>query len=50
AAPSGRILAPEEIAEAAVYWASKASRPITGSVLELEQYPLIGRYTNHEDK
>ena len=50
AAPSGRILAPEEIAEAAVYWASKASRPITGSVLELEQYPLIGRYTNHEVK
>ncbi len=50
AAPSGGILAPEGIAEAAVYWASKASHPITGSVLELEQYPLIGRYTNHEEK
>ncbi|MGJ8697299.1 MAG: oxidoreductase [Verrucomicrobiaceae bacterium] len=49
AAPSGRIIAPEEIAEAAVYWASRSSRPITGSVLELEQYPLIGRYTNHEE-
>lgn len=50
AAPSGAILKPEQIAEAAVYWASRTSRPITGSVLELEQYPLIGRYTNHEEK
>lgn len=49
AAPSGRLIAPEEIAEAAVYWAGRASRPISGSVLELEQYPLIGRYANHED-
>ncbi len=49
AAPSGRLVTPEEIAEAAVYWASRTSRPITGSVLELEQYPLIGRYTNHEN-
>ena len=48
AAPSGQLITPEQIAEAALYWASKSSRPITGSVLELEQYPLIGRYTNHE--
>ncbi len=42
-APSGRILKPEEIAAAAVYWLSDESRPISGSVLELEQYPIIGR-------
>jgi NAD(P)-dependent dehydrogenase (short-subunit alcohol dehydrogenase family) len=42
-APSGRILRPEEIAAAAVYWLSDESRPISGSVLELEQYPIIGR-------
>jgi NAD(P)-dependent dehydrogenase (short-subunit alcohol dehydrogenase family) len=42
-APSGRILKPEEIAAAAVYWLSDESRPISGSVLELEQYPVIGR-------
>ena len=42
-APSGRILAPEEIAAAAVYWLSDESRPISGSVVELEQYPIIGR-------
>jgi len=42
-APSGTILAPEEIAAASVYWLSDESRPISGSVVELEQYPIIGR-------
>ncbi len=42
-APSGRIMLPEEIAAAAVYWLSDESRPISGSVLELEQYPIVGR-------
>jgi NAD(P)-dependent dehydrogenase (short-subunit alcohol dehydrogenase family) len=42
-APSGRLIRPEAIAAAAVYWLSDESRPITGSVLELEQYPVIGR-------
>jgi NAD(P)-dependent dehydrogenase (short-subunit alcohol dehydrogenase family) len=41
--PSGRILKPEEIAAASVYWLSDESRPISGSVVELEQYPIIGR-------
>jgi NAD(P)-dependent dehydrogenase (short-subunit alcohol dehydrogenase family) len=42
-APSGRILAPEDVAAAAVYWVSDESRPVSGTVLELEQYPVIGR-------
>jgi NAD(P)-dependent dehydrogenase (short-subunit alcohol dehydrogenase family) len=42
-APSGAIMPPEKIATAAVYWLSDESRPISGSVLELEQYPIIGR-------
>jgi NAD(P)-dependent dehydrogenase (short-subunit alcohol dehydrogenase family) len=42
-APSGKLLKPEEIAAAAVYWLSDESRPISGTVLELEQYPIIGR-------
>jgi NAD(P)-dependent dehydrogenase (short-subunit alcohol dehydrogenase family) len=42
-APSGRIMSPETIAAAAVYWIGDESRPISGSVLELEQYPVIGR-------
>jgi len=42
-APSGRLIKPEEIASAAVYWLSDESRPVTGSVVELEQYSLFGR-------
>ncbi|MEM9658371.1 MAG: SDR family oxidoreductase [Planctomycetota bacterium] len=42
-APSGRILKPEEVAAATVYWLSDESAPISGTVLELEQYPIIGR-------
>lgn len=42
-APSGRIIKPEEIALAAIYWISDESYPITGSVVELEQYSIFGR-------
>ena len=42
-APSGRILSPREIAAAAVYWLSDESGPISGQVLDLEQYPFVGR-------
>jgi NAD(P)-dependent dehydrogenase (short-subunit alcohol dehydrogenase family) len=42
-APSGRLLAPEEIAAAAVYWLSDESGPVSGQVVDLEQYPLLGR-------
>src|SRR4051812_37667918 len=42
-APSGRIQTPEQVATAAVYWVGDESRPVSGTVLELEQYPVIGR-------
>ncbi|CAA9465886.1 MAG: Oxidoreductase, short-chain dehydrogenase/reductase family [uncultured Segetibacter sp.] len=42
-APARRILQPEEIAAAALYWLSDESGPVSGQVMELEQYPLIGR-------
>ena len=42
-APSGRILLPEEIAAAAVYWLADESGPISGQVVDLEQHPFIGR-------
>jgi NAD(P)-dependent dehydrogenase (short-subunit alcohol dehydrogenase family) len=42
-APAGRILWPEEIAAAAIYWLSDESGPISGQVVDLEQYPMIGR-------
>ena len=42
-APSGRLLSPSEIASSAVYWLSDESGPVSGQVVDLEQYPLIGR-------
>jgi NAD(P)-dependent dehydrogenase (short-subunit alcohol dehydrogenase family) len=42
-APSGRILKPEEIAAAAIYWLSDESGPVSGQVVTLEQHPMIGR-------
>ncbi len=42
-APAGRILFPEEIAAAAVYWLADESGPISGQVVDLEQHPFIGR-------
>lgn len=42
-APAGRILKPEEIAMAAVYWLADESGPISGQVVDLEQHPFIGR-------
>ena len=42
-APSGRILSPQEIAAASVYWLADESGPVSGQVVDLEQYPFIGR-------
>ncbi len=42
-APSGRIFDPKEIAAAVVYFLSDESGPMSGSVLDIEQHPFIGR-------
>lgn len=42
-APSGRLIDPSVIAAAAVYFVGDESRPVSGSVVELEQFPVIGR-------
>ena len=41
--PSGKMTAPKDIAQHIVFWLSDASYPVSGAVLELEQYPIIGR-------
>jgi NAD(P)-dependent dehydrogenase (short-subunit alcohol dehydrogenase family) len=41
--PTGVMTQPEDIAAHAAFWLSDQSRPITGSVLELEQFPIVGR-------
>lgn len=42
-APSGRLLKPAEIAATVVHFLSDAFGPVSGSVLDLEQHPFIGR-------
>jgi NAD(P)-dependent dehydrogenase (short-subunit alcohol dehydrogenase family) len=42
-APSGRLLSPEDIAWAGVYFLSDEAALVNGAILDLEQYPLIGR-------
>jgi NAD(P)-dependent dehydrogenase (short-subunit alcohol dehydrogenase family) len=41
-APFGRLIMPEEVATACVYWLGDESRPITGSVVDMEQFSVIG--------
>jgi len=50
AAPFGRLIYPEEIAAAAVFWLGDESAVISGSVLELHQHPVIGRNPPKEDE
>jgi NAD(P)-dependent dehydrogenase (short-subunit alcohol dehydrogenase family) len=45
-APWGRLMMPEEIASAAVYWLGDESRPVSGAVVDMEQFSLIGRNAN----
>lgn len=42
-APSGRLISTEEIAEAVIYFICDASGPVSGQVLDVAQYPFIGR-------
>ena len=42
-APSGRLLTPDEIAHFALAFLADDAGPVSGAVVELEQYPVIGR-------
>ena len=42
-APCGRIMLPEEIARIALPWIAGETRPVSGSVIDVEQFPVIGR-------
>ncbi len=42
-APAKRLFKPEELATAAIYLMADESGPISGQVIEVEQFPMIGR-------
>ena len=42
-APAKRLFKPEELAMAAIYLLSDESGPVSGQVIEVEQFPMIGR-------
>lgn len=42
-APTGQLLTPENVAEHVIFWLSDLSAPVSGSVCDVEQYPVIGR-------
>jgi NAD(P)-dependent dehydrogenase (short-subunit alcohol dehydrogenase family) len=46
--PSGRLLSPEDIAWAAVYFLSDEAPLINGATLDMEQYPIVGRNPQKE--
>ncbi len=48
-APSGRLLLPDEIAIAAIYWLADESGPISGQVVDISQYPATGRILPHDN-
>ena len=41
--PFGVMSTPEQLATACIYWIGDESRPFTGSVVDLEQFSIIGR-------
>ena len=46
--PNGKMTTPEEVAQHILFWLSDESRPISGTVLELNQYPFLGRMVSKE--
>jgi hypothetical protein len=42
-APAGRIFRPDEIASTVALFLSEEFGPVSGAVIDLEQYPFIGR-------
>jgi len=47
-APSGRLLSPADVAQAAVFFLSDEAALINGAILDVEQYPMIGRNPTKE--
>lgn len=46
--PSGQMTSPQQVAAVVAFWMSDRSRPFSGTVIELEQYPFSGRNLTRE--
>ena len=47
---SGKMTQPSEVASVVAFWLSDEARPFSGTVLDVEQYPFLGRNpTKNED-
>ncbi len=41
--PSGKMLSPDDIAGALMFWMTDEAVPFSGTTMELEQFPWLGR-------
>jgi NAD(P)-dependent dehydrogenase (short-subunit alcohol dehydrogenase family) len=48
--PAGRLHSPEEVAMAAIYFLTDEAALITGSILDVEQFPVVGRIATKKGK
>lgn len=49
-APGGRLLRPEEVAQAALFFLGETGALVNGTVMDMEQFPMIGRLSVKEGK
>ena len=47
--PSGKMTQPSEVASVVAFWLSDESRPFSGTVLDVEQYPFLGRNSTKDE-
>lgn len=47
--PTGKMTRPEEVARVVAFWLSDESRPFSGTVLDLEQYPFLGQNPSKDE-
>jgi NAD(P)-dependent dehydrogenase (short-subunit alcohol dehydrogenase family) len=47
--PTGNMTCPSEVARVVAFWLSDESRPFSGTVLDLEQYPFLGQNPSKDE-
>ena len=47
--PTGKMTQPSEVANVVAFWLSDESKPFSGTVLDLEQYPFLGQNPSKDE-